>query len=66
MKQSTDVLRKIEIIEEEIFDLKLSLLRKLTPAKKNLLSLKGILEGIDISEEDIEEAQKSLYSKTGI
>jgi len=66
MKQSTDVIHKIEVIEEEIFNLKLSLLKKITPSKKNLISLKGILEGIEISEEDIEEAQKSLYSKTEI
>jgi len=70
MKQTTpndiDVLHKIETIEEEISDLKLSVLKKLTPSKKNLISLKGILEGVEISETDIEEAKKSLYSKIAI
>jgi len=70
MKQTTpndiDVLHKIETIEEEISDLKLSVLKKLTPSKKNLISLKGILKGVEISETDIEEAKKSLYSKIAI
>lgn len=68
MKQSTtknnsDIFHKIESIEKELIDLKLSVLKKLTPSKKNLISLKGIFKGIEISEEDIEEAKRSLYSK---
>ena len=66
MKQSTDILHKIEAIEDELSDLKLSILREITPSKKNIISLKGILEGVEISEEDIEKAKKSLYSKTRI
>lgn len=64
--ETVGVLHKIEIIEEEIFDLKLSVLKNLAPSKKNIISFEGILKGIEISEEDIEEAKKSLYSKTGI
>lgn len=63
---TTDVLHKIETIEEEILDLKLSVLKKLTPSKKNLISLKGILKGAEISEADIDEAKKSLYGKIAI
>ncbi len=66
MKQSTEILHKIETIEDELSDLKLSILREITPSKKNIISLKGILEGVEISEKDIEKAKKSLYSKTRI
>ncbi|MBM4067188.1 MAG: hypothetical protein FJ266_16395 [Planctomycetes bacterium] len=62
LPQSIDVLHKIETIEERIVDLKLSVLRKLPAPKKKPLSLKGILKGITISDSDIEEAKKSLYS----
>ena len=60
--ETVEVLRKIEIIEEEIFDLKLSVLKNLAPSKENLISFEGILKGVEISEEDIEEAKKSLCS----
>lgn len=66
LKETMEVFHKIEAIEEEVSDLKLSVLKKLTPSKKNLISLKGILKGVKVSEEDIKKAQKSLYSKTEI
>ncbi|NVM23632.1 MAG: hypothetical protein HWN68_17855 [Desulfobacterales bacterium] len=31
--------------------------------KQNVVSLKGILKGVEISEKDIKAAKKSLYSK---
>lgn len=65
-KETMDVLHKIEFIEDGLSDLKLSILKKLTPSKKNLISLKGILKGIKVSEEDIKKVQKSLYSKIKI
>lgn len=61
-----EVLHKIESIEDEVLDLKLSVLKKLTPSKKNVLSLKGILKGVDISDEDVRKAQKELYGKIEI
>jgi hypothetical protein len=61
-----EVLHKIESIEDEVLDLKLSVLKKLTPLKKNVLSLKGILKGVDISDEDVRKAQKELYGKIEI
>ncbi len=64
LKDTMDVLHKIEVIEEEVSDLKLSILKKLAPSKENVISLKGILKGVKISEEDIEKAKKSLYSRT--
>lgn len=62
-KSSTDMLHKIEAIEQEIMDLKLSVLKKLTPTGKKIVSLKGILKGVDITDEDIASAKRSLYSK---
>ncbi len=61
-----DMLHKIETIEKEIVDLKLTVLRKLTPTGRKVISLKGILKGVDITNEDVTSAKKSLYSKIGI
>jgi hypothetical protein len=71
MKQTTfdgtvDMLHKIETIEKEVMDLKLSVLKKLTPTGKRVISLKGILKGVDITDKDIASAKKSLYSKIKI
>jgi hypothetical protein len=66
MKNSTNLLRKIETIEKEVMNLKLSVLRDLSPSRKKLISLKGILKGIEVTDQDIARVQKSLYSKTGI
>ena len=65
-KSTVDILHKIETIEKEIKDLKISVLKKLTPSGKKIVKLKGILKGVDISDEDITSAKKSLYSKIGI
>ena len=62
-KSTVDMLHKIETIEKEVMDLKLSVLRKLTPSGKKVISLKGILKGVEITEQDINAAKKSLYSK---
>ena len=64
--ETAGMLHKLESIEEELLDIKFSILKNLTPSKKNLISLKGILKGIDISEIDIESAKESLYSKVKI
>ncbi len=72
LKETLEVFHKIEAIEEDMSDLKLSILKKLTPqtafrpSKKNIISLKGILSSIQVSEEDIKEGQRSLYRETGI
>ena len=65
-KSTVDTLHKIEIIEKEVMGLKLSVLKKLTPTSQNIVSLKGILKGVEISEKDIKAAKKSLYSKVGL
>jgi hypothetical protein len=67
LKDPSEILHKIETIEKEVMDLKkLSVLKKLTPSAKKIVSLKGIIKGVDISEKDIEQAKKSLYSKIEI
>ena len=66
IKNTADILHKIESIEKEVKDLKLSVLKKLTPSGKKVIKLKGILKGIDITDEDIASAKKSLYSKVGL
>jgi hypothetical protein len=57
------MLHKIETIEKEFMDLKLSVLQKLTPSGQKVISLKGILKGVMITDHDIANAKKSLYSK---
>lgn len=62
-KQATDLLHKIETIEEEILDLKISVLKKSSAKTGKILSLKGLLRGVDVSEQDIAEVRKSLYGR---
>ena len=66
LHDSIDILHKIETLEKEIANLKLTVLRKLTPTGKKSTSLKGILKGVDITDEDITYAKKSLYNKIEI
>jgi hypothetical protein len=66
LNDSVDILRKIETIEKEVMDLKLSVLKKVTPTGKKLISLKGVIKGVDVTEGDITSVKKSLFSKTRI
>ena len=65
-KSTVDILQKIEAIEKEVKDLKVSVLKKLAPTGKKVVSLKGILKGVEITDEDINSVKKSLYSKVGL
>jgi hypothetical protein len=65
-KNTAELLHKIASLEKEVSNLKLSVLKKLTPTGKKVVTLKGILKGIDISEKDIAAAKKSLYGKITI
>ncbi len=65
LNDAADILHKIETIEKEVIDLKLSVLKTLAPTGKKIISLKGILKGIDITDKDIVSAKKTLYSKIG-
>jgi hypothetical protein len=66
LKSTVDILQKIEAIEKDVKDLKVSVLKKLTPTGKKVVSLKGILKGVEITDEDINSVKKSLYSKVGL
>ena len=50
---------KLDVIENEIKSLKLLILQHQKP--KKLVSLRGMLKGVKITEEDFEEAKKSLF-----
>ena len=65
-KGTTDILHKIETIEKEVMDLKLSVLKDISPSGIKVISLKGILKGVDITEQDYDTAKKSLYDKSRI
>ncbi|MGD0624788.1 MAG: hypothetical protein ABSB32_08720 [Thermodesulfobacteriota bacterium] len=63
IKPTMEILEKIETIEKDVMDLKLIVLKKLAPTGTKVISLKGILKGVKVSDEDIAAARKSLYSK---
>lgn len=66
LKNTGEILHKIVTIEKEIFNLRLSVLKKLTPSPRKVVSLKGILKNVDISDEDIRQSKKTLHSKVGV
>ncbi len=61
-KTTADILQKIESIEKEVKDLKLYVLKDFSPSSKKVISLKGILKGVTITEKDVSSAKKALYS----
>jgi CheY-specific phosphatase CheX len=65
-KDSAEILYKIEVIEREVQDLKLSVLKNLSPSVRKIVSLKGIIKGKEITEKDIVDAKKALYGKVRI
>ena len=66
LKPDVDTLSKIAAIERDIALLKSSILRKATPSSTRLVKLKGILQGVDITDEDINAARSSLYNAVNI
>ena len=60
------VLHKLETIEKEVLNLKISILKKITTTGKKITSSKGILKGVDVTDKDITLAKKSLCSKVKI
>lgn len=53
------ILEKIETIEKELMELKLLVLQN--EKKKIPIKLKGVLEGVEISEDDINSSKRSLF-----
>lgn len=58
MAIDTYVLRRIEMLQKELDLLKSLVLNR---PKGEVVSLRGIWEGMDFSDEDIEEAKDSLF-----
>ena len=53
------------MLENEVTDIKSMLIRlSQSPQDRKIVSLKGLLKGIKVEENDIEEAKRSLF-KTG-
>ncbi|OGW52327.1 MAG: hypothetical protein A2Y81_00660 [Nitrospirae bacterium RBG_13_43_8] len=61
-KSTNEILNKIEVIEKEVLDLKLSILKQFSPSDNKVISLKGVIKGVDITDMDIASAKQSLYS----
>jgi len=57
-----DIYDKVKELEREIWKIKIALLRsgRIKKSKKPI-SLEGIWEGVEVTEEDIERAKKSLF-----
>lgn len=60
------MLHKIEALEKEVLEIKLSLLQETTPAHGKIVKLRGILKGVDITDKEITAAQKKLSGKVKI
>ena len=57
-----DIYDKVKELEREIWEIKIALLKSGRIKRfKKPISLEGIWEGIEITEEDIERAKKSLF-----
>ncbi len=56
-----NVNKKLDMLENEILSLKLLLMKLLQKKKLESLRLEGSLNGIEVSEDDIEEAKTSLF-----
>lgn len=61
--QIVQIYERLKLVEHEISTMKITLLKAGIEGKapKNLISLEGIWEGVEITEEDIEASQKSLF-----
>ncbi len=60
MDREAYIIKRIEMIQEELEELK----KLLSAEKRENVSLAGIWEGIDITDEEIEEAKRSLFGHT--
>jgi hypothetical protein len=61
--KSQQILTKLEKLEQEILKMKKG---KVIRTPKKLISLRGILKGIRVSEKDIQKARKSLFKEIKI
>jgi hypothetical protein len=59
-------LHKITAIEHDLMKVKLSLLKKFAPSDNKVVSLKGIINGVDVTDDDVIAAQSSLYGRVKV
>ena len=66
MPTTMEIDKKLNLIENEIDSLKAEVM-KLSQGEKQgkIIKLEGALEGISVTEKDIEEAKKSLFKAGG-
>jgi hypothetical protein len=57
MQREAYIVKQIEVIERELQELK----RFVAGGKQEMGSLRGIWKGVDITDEEIEEAKRSLF-----
>jgi hypothetical protein len=57
MNNEAYVAKRIEMIQDDLERLK----KLLSPSEGEVVSLEGIWEGLDVSDEEIEEAKRSLF-----
>jgi len=66
LESTSDILHKIEAIEHDLMTVKLSLLKKFNPSGNKVISLKGIIGGIDVTDEEVVAAKYSLYDRVEV
>jgi len=62
-KSPIDILDKIATIEKDILTLKLSVLKRFTPTGKKIVKLKGVLKGIDVTDDDILAIHRRTFNE---
>jgi len=60
--QTIQLIKKLDKIEKQLFKIKKE---KFFPFKINI-SLRGILKGVNITDQDIQKAKKSIFKKINI
>ena len=61
----SQIYERVKFLEREISGIKIALLKEKIGgvSKKKPISLEGIWKGVEITEEDIKESQKSLFPR---
>jgi hypothetical protein len=62
-KSPIDILDRIATIEKDILTLKLSVLKRFTPTGKNIVKLKGVLKGIEVTDDDILAIHRRTFNE---
>ena len=66
MENQQEIYNKLNNIEGELDKLKALLAMHMHNKKKKIVSLKGIISGVDVTEENFEEAKKSLFKNVDL